>query len=132
MFTKTMALAMISMLASGQFRPGGNEEPDIPEEVIESPVDPPIKPPKWDDDWHKDYEGETVHWDDEEFLECEAGVCEDEEEWEEWELEWQEELKDEKLDPEKKQGKCYGIALADATDFGPYQAGALIGLLKHQ
>ena len=43
-----------------------------------------------------------------------------------------EELKDEKLDPEKKQGKCYGIALADATDFGPYQAGALIGLLKHQ
>ena len=28
--------------------------------------------------------------------------------------------------------QCYGIALSDASDFGPYQAGALIGLLKHQ
>jgi predicted acylesterase/phospholipase RssA len=28
--------------------------------------------------------------------------------------------------------KCYGIALSDASDFGPYQAGALISLLKHQ
>jgi len=27
--------------------------------------------------------------------------------------------------------QCYGIALSDASDFGPYQAGALIGLLKH-
>ena len=27
---------------------------------------------------------------------------------------------------------CYGIALSDASDFGPYQAGALIGLLEHQ
>lgn len=27
---------------------------------------------------------------------------------------------------------CYGIALSDASNFGPYQAGALIGLLKHQ
>ena len=27
---------------------------------------------------------------------------------------------------------CYGIALSNASDFGPYQAGALIGLLKHQ
>lgn len=26
--------------------------------------------------------------------------------------------------------KCYGIALADAIDSGPYQAGALIGLLQ--
>ena len=26
---------------------------------------------------------------------------------------------------------CYGIALSDASDFGPYQAGALIGLLEH-
>ena len=132
MFTKTMALAIISMVASGQFRPGGNDGPDTPTDVIESLVNPPIKPPKWDDDYSKDHEGETVHWDDEEFYECEDNVCEDEEEWEEWEMEWQDELKDEKLDPEKKLGKCYGIALADATDFGPYQAGALIGLLKHQ
>ena len=27
---------------------------------------------------------------------------------------------------------CYGVALSDASDFGPYQAGALIGLLEHQ
>ena len=39
---------------------------------------------------------------------------------------------DEWLDPKTRPAKCYGIALADATDFGPYQAGALIGLLKHQ
>ena len=32
---------------------------------------------------------------------------------------------------EPRPDKCYGIALSDASDFGPYQAGALIGLLKH-
>jgi uncharacterized membrane protein len=37
----------------------------------------------------------------------------------------------EALDAATRPDKCYGIALADATDFGPYQAGALIGLLKH-
>ena len=39
---------------------------------------------------------------------------------------------EEPLNPETRPKKCYGIALADATDFGPYQAGALIGLLTHQ
>ena len=43
-----------------------------------------------------------------------------------------EESKTEVLDPDNRPKKCYGIALADSTDFGPYQAGALIGLLKHQ
>ena len=88
MITKAMALAMLSMLASGQIRPVGPDVPDEPVEIIESPVDPPIKPPKWDDDWSKDHEGETVHWDDEEFYECEGNVCEDEEEWLEEEMEW--------------------------------------------
>lgn len=41
-------------------------------------------------------------------------------------------LPDEKLDPLTKPPKCYGIALSDATYNGPYQAGALIGLLKKQ
>jgi len=27
---------------------------------------------------------------------------------------------------------CYGLSLSDASDIGPYQAGALIGLLRHQ
>jgi hypothetical protein len=26
--------------------------------------------------------------------------------------------------------ECYGLALSDSNDFGPYQAGALIGLLQ--
>lgn len=39
--------------------------------------------------------------------------------------EWQDE-------DEERPEQCYGIALSDASDFGPYQAGALIGLLKHQ
>ena len=43
-----------------------------------------------------------------------------------------EEEAEEVLDPDTRPKKCYGIALADATDFGPYQAGALIGLMKHQ
>ena len=37
---------------------------------------------------------------------------------------------EEKLDPLTRPSKCYGLALADATYNGPYQAGALIGLLK--
>lgn len=43
----------------------------------------------------------------------------------------EEEMHNEYLDPDTRPRKCYGIALADSTDFGPYQAGALIGLLKH-
>jgi hypothetical protein len=39
---------------------------------------------------------------------------------------------EEPLDPATRPKKCYGVALSDATDMGPYQAGALIGLLKHQ
>lgn len=39
---------------------------------------------------------------------------------------------EEKLDPKTRPSKCYGLALADATYNGPYQAGALIGLLKKQ
>ena len=74
-----MALALVSILATGQIRPVG---PDVPEETIESPVNPPIKPPKWDDDFSKDHAGETVHWDDE-YAECEDDKCADEEEWEE-------------------------------------------------
>ena len=35
------------------------------------------------------------------------------------------------LDPLSRPSKCYGITLADASDLGPYQAGSLIGLLKH-
>ena len=35
-------------------------------------------------------------------------------------------------DGEERPDVCYGIALSDAEDFGPYQAGALRGLLKHQ
>jgi predicted acylesterase/phospholipase RssA len=35
-----------------------------------------------------------------------------------------------KLDPATRPAKCYALALADATYNGPYQAGALIGLLK--
>lgn len=31
----------------------------------------------------------------------------------------------------QKSQKCYGIALADAIDSAPYQAGALIGLLQN-
>lgn len=34
------------------------------------------------------------------------------------------------LDPTTRPKFCYGLALADATYNGPYQAGALIGLLK--
>ena len=30
-----------------------------------------------------------------------------------------------------KEDICYGLSLSDASDIGPYQAGALIGLLKH-
>jgi len=33
-------------------------------------------------------------------------------------------------DDPNKPAKCYGLALADATDFGPYQAGAIIGLMN--
>jgi len=33
---------------------------------------------------------------------------------------------------EERPAQCHGIALSDASDFGPYQAGALIGLLNHQ
>ena len=39
---------------------------------------------------------------------------------------------EEKLDPKTRPLKCYGLALADATYNGPYQAGALVGLLKKQ
>ena len=39
---------------------------------------------------------------------------------------------EEPLDPATRPPKCYGMALADAPDMGPYQAGALLGLLKHQ
>jgi len=39
---------------------------------------------------------------------------------------------DEKLDPLTRPPKCYGLALANATYNGPYQAGALIGLLQKQ
>lgn len=42
------------------------------------------------------------------------------------------EVSDEYLNPETRPKKCYGLALADSVDFGPYQAGALIELLKHQ
>ena len=35
-------------------------------------------------------------------------------------------------DGEERPDVCYGIALSDASDFGPYQAGALSALLKHQ
>ena len=35
-------------------------------------------------------------------------------------------------DDEERPEQCYGIALSDASDFGPFQAGALTGLLKHQ
>ena len=136
MFRKLMALAMINTLAISQIRPvhpDEPEDPDVPQEIIESPVNPPTKPPKWDDDFTKDHDNEIVHWDDE-YAECPSDdeLCESEEEWEEEEVKWQQELSDEKLDPEDREGKCYGIALADATDFGPYQAGAIIGLLKHQ
>ena len=41
------------------------------------------------------------------------------------------EVSDEYLNPETRPKKCYGLALADSVDFGPYQAGALIELLKH-
>ena len=37
---------------------------------------------------------------------------------------------EEMLDPLTRPPKCFGLALADATDIGPYQAGALIGLLR--
>jgi hypothetical protein len=37
--------------------------------------------------------------------------------------------KEEPLDPATRPKKCYGVALSDATDLGPYEAGALIGLL---
>ena len=35
------------------------------------------------------------------------------------------------LDPLTRPPKCLGLALSDAMDIGPYQAGALIGLLKN-
>ena len=38
---------------------------------------------------------------------------------------------EDKLDPLTRPPKCFGIALADAVDIGPFQAGALIGLLKN-
>lgn len=33
---------------------------------------------------------------------------------------------------EERPAQCIGIALSNASDYGPYQAGALVGLLKHQ
>ena len=47
---------------------------------------------------------------------------------------WQWEYHDdnfEDTDDPNRPDKCYGIALSDASDFGPYQAGALIRLLEH-
>ena len=36
------------------------------------------------------------------------------------------------ISPDKRRSKCYGLALSDATFAGPFQAGAMIGLLKEQ
>ena len=119
MIGKTFQLALLSTIAVSQ-----RFVPDQPEEE-----DDPVKPSKWDDDWSKDHEGEIIHWDEiREEEEWEAEEWE-EEEWEE--IREEEEEEEEFLDTEDRPEKCYGIALADSTDFGPYQAGALIGLLKH-
>ena len=32
---------------------------------------------------------------------------------------------------ETSREKCYGLALSDSADLGPYQAGVLIGLVQH-
>lgn len=36
------------------------------------------------------------------------------------------------ISPDKRRSKCFGLALSDATFAGPFQAGAMIGLLKEQ
>ena len=119
-----MALAMVGALTYGQIRPDGPDPPQ-PDETDDGHQP---EPSRWDDDFTRDHDGEIVHWEDEHGEDEEIEIYEDEEN------EWREEEtpSPEFLDPVKRVGKCYGIALADSTDFGPYQAGALIGLLKHQ
>ena len=120
MFSKTLLVGLLSALVLGQ-----RFVPDKPEEEQEE-----VQPSKWDDDWSKDHEGEIIHWDE--------IAKEDDFQAEDWEEQQWEEIKEEEEEEEEfinsdgKPDKCYGIALADSTDFGPYQAGALIGLLKHQ
>ena len=87
--------------------------PDEPEKEED-----PVKPSKWDDDWSKDHEGEIIHWDEitkEEEWEAEEW---EEEEWEE--IKEEEEEEEEVINTEDRPKKCYGVALADSTDFGPY------------